>query len=304
MLAGIYLPENLPCGDPTKYMVPFCCAPLHCCVVLSVLSGESCTEVARSSWSYGSVPLNSSQASWQPTGNKACVFPVERLQKMWEGQKPSHLSFSSSQLQKKEASNPSLLTINMGSLLFDWYQTLFSIAPEGRAPENAMWQTCLRLHEAVPAVHTIPLLGLVCIPSFSLCIGPAPQSSWEQRIHHHADQWAGSDTAGLGGWVKASGFYIITDLPENACQIPRSLTQLSMGFPHLVLQSLEIRSVKCHRAFNVAYLQIVWTRLLLSEKQHVSCECSACSKTPWNTQQNSSNTQGKCGAAKDLCAFI
>lgn len=32
--AGWHLPENLPCGEPTKYMVPFSCAPLHCFVIL------------------------------------------------------------------------------------------------------------------------------------------------------------------------------------------------------------------------------------------------------------------------------
>lgn len=84
----------------------------------------------------------------------------------------------------------------------------------------------------------------------------------------------------LCGRVKTSGFYSTTDFPENACHIPKSLTQLSTGFPHLVLQSLEMRSVKCHGAFNVAYLQIVWTRPLLTDEQHVCCECSACSKIP------------------------
>lgn len=108
------------------------------------------------------------------------------------------------------------------------------------------------------------------------------------------------------GWLSEEiRVYIITDFPENACQIPKSLTELSRGFPHLVLQSLEIRPVKCHGAFNVAYLQIVWTRLLLTEEQHVCCECSACSKTPWNTQKGAEqqqHTKKTCGAAKDLCA--
>lgn len=99
--AGWHLPKNLPCGEPTKYMVPFSCAPLHCFVILchfrrKVHRGGK-EQMALSHWT-----LARQTDSLQET---KCLS-VERLQKMWEGQKTNHVSFPQSQLQKRKLSHP------------------------------------------------------------------------------------------------------------------------------------------------------------------------------------------------------
>lgn len=129
---------------------------------------------------------------------------VERLQKMWEGKKTKPSLLLSKPTPKKEAFKTPLQTINMGRLLL----ALVWLTPNmflNSSRREGSWGCCVtklpEAAQAVPAVHTIPLLEFVCIPSFSPSTGPTPQLSWEQQIHHHAGQQAGTDTGGSLCWV-------------------------------------------------------------------------------------------------------
>lgn len=188
-------------------------------------------------------------------------LPVERLQKITE-RKKNQTIFPSFQADSKKGSfqNP-FVNNKCGKLTIGI--SLADSKHVSKEHQKGGFQRMLCDKPAwgstnCPSCARHPSAG-VCTFWFSLCMGPAPQPSWEQWIHHRAGpgrHWHRGEPL-LGGRTETPGFYI----PENACQIPEPVTQLSTGFPHLVLQSVEIRSVKCHWAFNVACLQIVWTRL-------------------------------------------
>lgn len=68
---------DLPCREPAEHTLPLHFAPFPCPAAPIFLPGGGGPGVARDRWSHGSVPLNSGQASWLPTGNKAC-FPLAK----------------------------------------------------------------------------------------------------------------------------------------------------------------------------------------------------------------------------------
>lgn len=175
MLAGICLRTY-----PVKSLQNICFLfpVLPCTALLSFLS---CQEKAAQKWqgADGAVDLSHWILARQAdsAGNSVCLL-VERLQKMWEGQKPSLLL--SKPTPNKEAFRTPLLAINVGSLLL----ALVWLIPNtflNSIREEGSWGCCVtNLLEAAQSCSSCahhPSAGVFCIPSFSLCIGPASQSS-------------------------------------------------------------------------------------------------------------------------------